>query len=286
MRVASKTTFELVKNTLARSTEQLNQSNRLVASGKKILDLSDDPVGLPQVLQIESSLANIEQLERNIGLGKSWLTASENALQQTQNLLSDTKALCVRMATASVGETQRSVAAKEVANTLAEVVSLAGTQVNGRYIFAGSKDDTAPFDGTTYQGDDKVFAVKVGRDNDVEVGGAGEAIFAGTIQALRDLKTALEKNQVGGIQAAIDDLGQEFDLISENISDVGSKMKRMEIKEGILKDMEITGTERLSKLEDADIAEAITDLKAKELAYQAALASSAKIMSLSLIDYL
>jgi flagellar hook-associated protein 3 FlgL len=126
----------------------------------------------------------------------------------------------------------------------------------------------------------------VGSGNDVEVGAAGDSIFAGTIQALLDLKTALENNQVDGIRAAIDDLGQEFNLISENISETGAKIKRMEVKVGILKDMKITGTERLSKLEDADIAEAITDLKAKELAYKAALASSAKIMRLSLVDYL
>ncbi|MCD6297532.1 MAG: flagellar biosynthesis protein FlgL, partial [Deltaproteobacteria bacterium] len=61
---------------------------------------------------------------------------------------------------------------------------------------------------------------------------------------------------------------------------------RMEIKENIFQDLKISNTERLSKIEDADIAEAIMDLKAKELAYQAALASSAKVMKMSLVDYM
>jgi flagellar hook-associated protein 3 FlgL len=63
-------------------------------------------------------------------------------------------------------------------------------------------------------------------------------------------------------------------------------MIRMEIKENILQDMDIANTERLSKIEDADIPEAIIDLKAKEVAYQAALASAAKVLNVSLVDYL
>jgi flagellar hook-associated protein 3 FlgL len=44
--------------------------------------------------------------------------------------------------------------------------------------------------------------------------------------------------------------------------------------------------ERKSQLEDADIAEAVMHLKSKELAYQAALASSARVMQLNLVNYL
>ena len=60
----------------------------------------------------------------------------------------------------------------------------------------------------------------------------------------------------------------------------------MEIKEKIYQDMDLTNTDRLSKIEDADIAEAIMDLKAKEVAYQAALASAARVLNVSLVDYL
>ena len=59
----------------------------------------------------------------------------------------------------------------------------------------------------------------------------------------------------------------------------------METKEKIYQDLKITNTDRLSKIEDADITEAIMDLKSRELVYQAALASSAKVMQLSLVDY-
>ena len=44
--------------------------------------------------------------------------------------------------------------------------------------------------------------------------------------------------------------------------------------------------ENKAEIEDADIIDAITKLQATELAYQAALMSSAKLMKLSLADFL
>jgi len=292
MRVANKTIYDIIKFNLGNITEELNRANKVVATGKRITELSDDPVGLTQALNIKSSLSNIEQLGRNISMGRSWLTASESALTQVQNQISDARALCVQMATATTGSAERASAAATVQNTLEEIVSLANTEVNGRYIFAGSKTDAAPFSRdndtnvVTYNGDNKAFTMKIGRDATVEVGSDGEAVFGDIFTTLSDLKDALEADDVSGIQAAMSNLDTHFDRISTKISEIGSKMLRMETKEKVFQDLNITNTERLSKIEDADITEAIMDLKAKELAYKAALASSARVMQLSLVDYL
>ena len=295
MRVASKTIYDTVKFNLANITEELNKANKVASTGRRIIGLSDDPVGLTQVLNIKSTLSGIEQLERNISMGKSWLIAAEGALTHVQDLISDAKALCVEMATSTTGAASRASAAEDIQGTFDEIVSLANTEVSGRYVFAGSKTDTAPFSqGGTYNGDSNAFKVKIGRDTTVEVGSDGAAVFqpsgAGAnddiFQTLSDLKDALENNNVSGIQVAMSKLGDHLDQISNKMSDIGSKMIRMEIKERIFQDLSLTNTDRLSKIEDADMAEAIIDLKSKELTYQAALASSARVMGLSLLDYL
>lgn len=295
MRVASKTIYDTIKFNLANITEELNKANKVVGTGRRIIGLSDDPVGLTQVLNIKSTLSGIEQLERNISMGKSWLIAAEGALAHVQNLISNAKALCVEMATSTTGAASRASAAEDIQGTFDEILSLANTEVNGRYVFAGSKTDTAPFSqGGTYNGDNNAFKVKIGKDTTVEVGSDGAAVFqpsgAGAnddiFQTLSDLKDALENNNVSGIQVAMSKLDDHLDQISNKISDIGSKMIRMEIKEKIFQDLSLTNTDRLAKIEDADMAEAIIDLKSKELTYQAALASSARVMGLSLLDYL
>ena len=289
MRVANKSIYDSVQYNLGSISEELNKANEIATTGKSINNLSDDPVGLTQSLNIRSALSNIEQMGRNISYGSSWLTASESALTNLQNIISDTKAMCVQMANATTGSDQRASAAVIVQNMLDEIVSLANTDVTGNYIFAGSKTDTIPFgqDGTyNYNGDNNPFTIKISQNSTVEVGSDGEAVFGTVFNTLVDLKAALQSNDVGGIQDAMDKLDTHFDDISGKISDVGSKMNRMEIKDKIFQDLNFSNTERLSKIEDADIAEAIMNVKAAELTYQAALASSSKVMTLTLVDYL
>ena len=291
MRIANKSIYDSVKFQLGTITEALARANEVVASAKRINHLSDDPVGLNQVLNIKSHLSNIEQLNRNISMGKSWLVTGESALTNVQELLTDTKALCVQMASGTVGADQRSSAAVTVQNIFDELVSLANTETNGRYVFAGSDTDSTPFDASgNYTGDNNPFTLKIGRNATVEVGSDGEAVFKSSgndmFQTLTDLVSALQGNDVAGIQTAMTNLDNHFDHIGSKIADMGSKTLRMEMKETILQDIELSNTERMSKLEDADIAEAIMELKAKQTAYQAALAASSQVLKVSLIDYM
>lgn len=291
MRVANKSIYDSVKFQLGNITEAMNKANQVVSSTKRISNLSDDPVGLNQVLNIKSLLSNIEQLDRNIGTGQSWLAASESALTGVQDLLTDTKALCVQMASATVGADQRHSAAETVQHTLNEIISLANTEVDGRYIFAGSDTDNTPFDSSgNYSGDDNPFTIKIGKDATIEVGSDGEAVFKSSgndiIQTLTDLVSALQSNDIAGVQTAMSNLDNNAQHISSKIASVGSKTVRMEMKQNILQDSKVANTARLSKLEDADIAEAITDLQAKQIAYQAALTSSSNVLKMSLANFI
>jgi flagellar hook-associated protein 3 FlgL len=287
MRVANKTIYDSVMYHLSTIGEELSKANEIAGNGKKINNLSDDPVGMTQSLIIRSDLASIEQMERNIDYGNSWLNAAESALTNVEEILSDTKALCVQMASGTVGSDQRSAAAETVQNNLEEIVSLANTDVAGNYIFSGSKTDTLPFEqGGTYNGDNSAFSIKISENSTIEIGSDGEAVFGTVFSTLADLKTALESNDVSGIQDAMDKLDTHFDDISSKISDVGSKMNRMEIKDNILQSLNLSNTERLSAIEDADVAEALIKVSTVELTYKAALASSSKVMTLSLVDYL
>jgi len=287
MRVGSKTIFDMVKFNLGNITEDLSKANEIVSTGKRITKLSDDPVGLVQSLNIKSSLAGIEQMGRNLTLGTFWLNVAESSLSRTQDLISDAKVLCLQMANSTIDSEERYAAGGTVQNVLEEIVSLANTEVSGRYIFSGSKTDTKPFnqDGM-YSGDNNVFSIKIGLDAAIEVGGDGEAIFGNILNTLSELKNALEADDVAGITISMGNLDDHFEHLSAKISEVGSKMVRMEIRESILQDLNITNTKRLSRIVDADITEAITKLTSIELGYQAALASSAKVMELSLVNYM
>ncbi len=298
MRVSSITIFENVTSNLGRVTEALWKANEVVSTTKRINRLSDDPVGLVTVLDLRSSLAGVEQMEKNIQMGRSWLTAGESALSQMESLLGDAKALAVQMANSTVGGAQRNNAAVLADGYLRQLLSLANTDVGGRYIFSGTETDTVPFSFdneatptlVTYDGNDTQFSIRLGKNLSVAVGMDGEEAFGSSgnsvFDTLIDLKQALQGNDVAGIGQAMDALDSHMDSIRSLISGTGAKTLRLDAKEKILQDLNLSYSDRKSSIEEADITEAIMQLKSTELAYQAALTSSSKVMSTSLVDYL
>jgi flagellar hook-associated protein 3 FlgL len=69
-------------------------------------------------------------------------------------------------------------------------------------------------------------------------------------------------------------------------SNVGSRAKRVEQADVAAGDADLTLRTRLSEIENTDLAQATVDLKLQEVAYQAALATTARVMQPSLVDFL
>lgn len=298
MRVANKTLFDSITQNLGKVSSEMVAANNVVSTGKKLNKLSDDPVGLVTVLDLRSSLAEINQIGRNISMGRSWLTAAESALTQSQDIIMDVKALCVQYSSANVSAAERQNAVEMVDGMLKEIIALSNSQSGGKHVFGGTNTNTIPFAfnaaGTQviYSGSDTPFSIKIGQDTNIEIGRDGQKIFGenwdndNIFKTLTDLKTYLQNSDVGNIQNTMGLLDSHLDKLSATLSDIGGKTIRLDIKDHIIQDLKLTYTDRKSQIEDADYAEAVLELNAKELAYEAALASASKAMTLSLVDYI
>jgi len=298
MRVANKTLYDGTIRNLNRTSSGMVEANETVSTNKRINNLSDDPVGLVAVLGLRSSLSNLNQMERNISMGNSWLKASESALTQVNNILTSTKELTVAMSSANTNASQREGNVDLVDGYLKEIISLANSSTGGRYIFGGTNTDTIPFEldasatQVAYSGNDTAFSINIGKDSVVPVGRDGKDVFGANwddsniFKTLVDLKTSLETNDSSGIQGAMTKLDEHVKNINANISDIGGKTIRLDVKKEVVTDLKLTDTERMSELEDADLAAAVINLKSKELAYNAALSSSSKMMQLSLVNFI
>ncbi len=299
MRIASKTVYDRINSSLQTTYSDMFSAQEVVSSSKRINRLSDDPVGLVTVLGLRSSISNIEQLGRNVSMGKSWLRASESALTQVNDILTDVKALTVQMSSSNTGATQRANAAGVVKEYLDEIISLSNLQSGGRYLFAGTNTDDAPFELTTddppvvvYNGNTTEFSIKIGSGSNIAVGKVGSEVFGenwdddNIFKALVDLQGYLETNDITGIQDVMGRLDGHMTKINAEISEIGGKTIRIEVKENIIADLKLTYTDRKSQLEDADVSEAIIDLNSRQLAYNAALTSASKVMDLSLVDFM
>lgn len=298
MRVSNISLFNGIMSRLGSVSQDMIDAQEVVTTTKRINNISDDPVGMVSVLDLRASLSNIEQMGRNIDVGRSWLEASESSLDEVQDILVSTKGLTIQMSSATTKSYERANAVTLVDGYLKQIVALADSEVGGRYIFGGTNTKTTPFElnaeetQVDYSGNDTPFSIKIGKNNNVEIGWDGEDIFGenwdndNIFKTLIDLKTYLETDDVDGIQGILDRLDSHADTLSAAISEIGGRSTRLDVREQIIDDLDLSYTDRKSRIEDADITEAIIALNSKQLAYNAALTSASKVMQLSLVDFL
>ncbi len=104
--------------------------------------------------------------------------------------------------------------------------------------------------------------------------------------ALADFRDALNDNDEAGIQKGLDEMGRALDNVLTWRADVGAKTNRIEFTVKRLEENDLTLTDLEASLQDVDLAQAIMDLKNQENVYQAILATGARIIQPTLVDFL
>ena len=185
MRVPTISTYVNATYSLGSLTSRLQTANEVVSTQKRINEISDDPLGLSQVLSLRNSIGNLEQIQTNVTMGKSWLKGSESALDSVNDLILDAKTEALRLANSSVTEDERKDAVERINSILEQIVSLGNTQVNGSYIFSGTDSDVIPFvydsssdpEQVVYQGNSTPFEIRTDQNSGVQVGRDGYETF-------------------------------------------------------------------------------------------------------------
>ena len=77
-----------------------------------------------------------------------------------------------------------------------------------------------------------------------------------------------------------------MDRIQAQISDIGARYNRLEAASQAAADAELALKGSLSEVENTDLPKALVELQLQEVAYQAALASTARVVQPSLMDFL
>ncbi len=95
-----------------------------------------------------------------------------------------------------------------------------------------------------------------------------------------------EQMQIQAIDKTIGDMETVMENLTTQISDFGARANRILVQNEIYLNLELATKENLSEKEDTDLTKALMEMKAKELAYEAALSSAAKTMQLSLVNFL
>ena len=96
----------------------------------------------------------------------------------------------------------------------------------------------------------------------------------------------LESNNQNGIQQVLEDLRTASEVVLEQQGSIGGRENRLELTATVLSGIELNKSERLSLIEDVDVASLMTKLAQQQLIYESVLKSSSMIMRMSLSSYI
>jgi flagellar hook-associated protein 3 FlgL len=263
-----------------------------LTTGKRIRAASDDPIGASQVMQADGSLRALDQYKRNVGSANARVNAEEGVLDRLTEILSRAKELGISQAVATSSPATRQATKAEVDQLLAEALRLGNQQHEGEYLFGGNQSTTAPFQTATppFSAAPPTGArtTEISASQYLATNHNGTEVFLDTnvLGALEQLSTALGANNLTGIQTSLGSLDAAHDSVQSLIGDVGARSSQLEVTTGNLVALDTQLRTFKSVIEDADTEKAVTELVARQTAYQAAMLATSRVMGLNLADYL
>jgi flagellar hook-associated protein 3 FlgL len=287
-------------NTLNRIGDRMGRVQRQVSTGVKVAQVSDAPAAVPLILAAQANVKTTEQILANLGRVKSEVDAGEQALQSAVQVFDQVQTLGAQGDTDTQTAEGRAVLALQLDSLLQQLVGLAGTAVEGRYIFAGDTDQQAPYtyDATqavplsAYLGSSSTRVAQHPNGTTFPVALTAQQIFdsadptTNVFAAVQNLSAALKSNDMTTIQTAVSGLSKVGGSLNSQLAQYGNTQNKIAAATDFGKTLQVQLKTQLSNMEDADLTESILEMTQGQTQQQAALESQAKLPRSTLFDYL
>ena len=182
MRISSNTIFDSNVAALNQQQTRLLQTQQQIASGRRLLTASDDPVAATRALEISQADATNTQYASNRDSARNTLSLAEGTLQAVTSLILDVRDATIAAGNGSLNSSGRKAIATDMTARLQELTGLANsTDGLGNYLFSGFQSRTKPFVDTTagmgFFGDDGQNLVQVAASRQMASSDSGADVF-------------------------------------------------------------------------------------------------------------
>lgn len=321
MRVTENSNYDLVRNNINRSRERLEDLQRQSATLKKVNQPSDDPIGASKILELRTEKVNNDQYQMNAKLAEAFLNNTDHALADLSEIVLRAKEIAVNQSSApSSSEDTRLGVSEEILQLYKQAVSIANRRIGERHLFGGFKTQKSPIDGEgKYQGDSGQMMVEIANNVFLSMNIPGieafnthpkivdvdESLYADAVQKddditsstdmhenvnlfdeLQNFRVALLTGDLEAIRGTLDRFDQMFSKLAATRAKVGSRMQGLQATNQAIERHNITNASLSSALEDADMAQVVSDLGREETVFRSSLVSSKKLIQPTLLDFL
>jgi flagellar hook-associated protein 3 FlgL len=290
---------------LQRSLAALGRQQGLISSGRRITAPSDDPGGAARAVLLRSRQAANDQFQKNIAEARTSLLSTDGVLQSIVEGITTAKELAIQGGNDTNDAIARRGIGDRVNQLLEELVAIGNTEgPRGEMLFGGQESTVSPYTVTrdvtgaitavvpNPRGIDGATPAEVAEGLTISTGVSGTTVFGAPTDAdnaftmLISLRDALRANDGTATRATLDGLTTALDRVTLASTVVGTRLSWMETLDARSKDEAVVLSQSLSRVEDLDLAKAISDLNQIQTSYNAGLGAAARVLQQSLLDFL
>lgn len=185
-------------NSLQANQMRLQQLQQQIATGNRIDRMGQDPGSGIRAMGYQAAIEQNVQFERNLKSNQGYLAATDTSLRSVNDLLSQIRGESVGWASTTLTEADRKTAVQQLSTYRDQLLTLANTQYQGRYLFAGADTRQQPYvlenNQVVFRGNEAALRVPSTADVMVQSNVSGQFAFGGrstVLQGTPDLQAQL-----------------------------------------------------------------------------------------------
>jgi flagellar hook-associated protein 3 FlgL len=283
----------------------LSKRENMLATNRRINAPSDDPGGTASAMNIRARQTANAQFQRNIDAVRSTLTAADSSARSVLDYIEQARDIAIQGTNDTTDSVSRQALGAQIDQILEAQVGLAnGRAPNGMRLFGGQEATAAPYTVTRNvsgqitavtvnpRGINGSVAAEVSEGLTVQESVSGDTVFGqlsaatNVFDTLIRVRDALNTNNGAAVGAELDNLQAAHDVATSASVSVGTRLGWLDQLDNRLKDESLVFSSSLSRVEDADMAQAATELRQIQNSYEGGIAAGARMLQLSLLDFL
>jgi flagellar hook-associated protein 3 FlgL len=280
---------------VAQSQQNMNTATQQLSTGKKVNELSDDPVAVAQLVQNHNQAGQDDQFLTNLSGLQAKFQVADSTLSNVVSVLTRAVSIGTEGANGTLSQADRDSVAAEVQGLLSQMVNLGNTTYQGTYIFSGTAVTTQPFTqdpnslAVSYNGNSNTANVQLSNGVTIDSGVPGDQLFqngnGNVFAALQDLYNSLQTST--GMDTAVTEVQNALNTVSTQRVFYGNALNQITTSENFLSQDKVDLSSQENDLVGVDPATAASDLAQAQIAYQSQLAATGRVLSLpSLLSFL
>jgi len=314
MRISTQMMYEQNMRGITDSQSRWLSYGEQMSTGKRVNRPSDDPIAASQAIVLSQSQSQNSQFALARTFATQKVSLEDNVLTQVNTAISSVREKLVYASNGTLSDDDRLSLATDIQGIRDQLMNLANTtDGNGRFIFAGYKTESAPFDAATgeYRGGAEAITQQVDTARNMAISHTGQQIFESITSnaeqlpgggygetnmfkildsAVAALKTPIENDQAAAAvqnqviaNARIGIQNTENNILTV-VADVGTKMNELEKLDTLGDDRALGQTKQMSDLVDVDWNEAISSYTMQQAALQASYKAFSDMQGMSLFQ--